>query len=121
MRKKILWMSRHQPHTRQIETLRNMFGEDTIIEQESRPFDDAHQIAKRYREGCYNDMVIVAPLSVIQVLCDEGIKMLWSENIEENDPSQIEFRGARGQGFRFVRFRRIKRVVLEFEDWWIGQ
>ena len=25
-------------------------------------------------------------------------------------------RGARGQGYRFVRFRRIKRVALEFED-----
>ena len=114
--KKILWMSRHKPHRRQIETLQNMFGGDMVVEQESRPFDDARQIAKRYREGGYNDMVIVAPLSVIQVLCNEGIRMLWSEAVEENDPSKIEFRGARGQGFRFVRFRRIKRVALEFED-----
>jgi hypothetical protein len=93
-----------------------MFGGDTIVEQESRPFDDARQIAKRYREGRYDDMVIVAPLSVIQVLCNEGIRMLWSEAVEENDLSKIEFRGARGQGFRFVQFRRIKRVLLEFED-----
>jgi hypothetical protein len=61
-------------------------------------------------------MVIVALLSVIAVLCNEGIRMLWSEAIEENDPAKIEFRGARGQGYRFVRFRRIKRVDLEFED-----
>ncbi|MFH1233743.1 MAG: hypothetical protein V1649_03810 [Patescibacteria group bacterium] len=61
-------------------------------------------------------MVIVAPLSVIQVLCNEGIRMLWSEAVEENDAFKIEFRGARGQGYRFVRFRRIKRVALEFED-----
>ena len=116
MGKKILWMSRHEPHRRQIETLRNTYGGDTIVEQESRPFDDARQIAKRFREGNYDDMVIVAPLSVIQVLCNEGIRMLWSEAVEENDPSKIEFRGARGQGFRFVRFRRIKRVALELED-----
>jgi predicted nucleic acid-binding protein len=116
MGKKILWMSRHEPHRRQIETLRNTYGGDTVVEQESRPFDDALQIAKRYREGHYDDMVIVAPLSVIQVLCNEGIRMLWSEAVEENDPSKVEFRGARGQGFRFVRFRRIKRVALEFED-----
>ena len=116
MGKKILWMSRHEPHRRQIETLRNTYGGDTIVEQESRPFDDARQIAKRFREGNYDDMVIVAPLSVIQVLCNEGIRMLWSEAVEENDPSKVEFRGARGQGFRFVRFRRIKRVALEFED-----
>ena len=114
--KRILWMSCHKPHPRQIETLRQMYGSDTIVEQEARPFDDARQIAKRFRESDYDDMVIVAPLSVITVLCTEGIKMLWSEAVEENDPAKIEFRGARGQGFRFVRFRRIKRVTLEFED-----
>ena len=114
--KRILWMSRHQPHKKQIETLRNMFGGDTVVDQESRPFDDARQIAKRFREGGYDEMVIVAPLSVIAVLCNEGIKMLWSEATEENDLSKVEFRGARGQGFRFVRFRHIKRVALVFED-----
>ena len=116
MAKRILWMSRHAPHRNQVEMLRNTYGGDTIVEQESRPFDDARQVAKRYRDGNYDDMVIVAPLSVIQVLCNEGISMLWSEAVEENDPSKVEFRGARGQGYRFVRFRRIKRVALEFED-----
>jgi hypothetical protein len=116
MANKILWMSRHKPHRKQIETLREMFDQDALVEQESRPFDDAHQIARRFREGGYDDMVIVAPLSVIQILCNEGIRMLWSEAVEENDPAKIEFRGARGQGYRFVRFRRIKRVALEFED-----
>jgi hypothetical protein len=113
---KILWMSRHKPHPRQIEALKSMYGQDAIIEQESNPFDDARQIARRYKNDKYDDMVIVAPLSVIQVLCNEGVRMLWSEAVEENDPTKIEFRGARNQGFRFVRFRRIKRVALEFED-----
>lgn len=116
MAKKILWMSRHAPHRRQVEELQQRYGQDTVVEQESRPFDDARQIAKRFLDGGYDDMVIVAPLSVIQVLCNEGIKMLWSEATEENDADKIEFRGARGQGYRFVRFRRIKRVALEFED-----
>lgn len=116
MGKKVLWMSRHTPHPRQVEVLKEMFGPDTVVEQEARPFDDARQIARRYQSGGFDEMVIVAPLSVIAVLCNEGIKMLWSEAVEENDPSKIEFRGARGQGFRFVRFRRIKRVALEFED-----
>ena len=114
--KKILWMSRHKPHSRQIETLREIYGKDVVVEQEACPFDDARQIARRFREGDYDDMVIVAPLSVIAVLCNEDIKMLWSEAIKENDQAKIEFRGARGQGYRFVRFRRIKCVALEFED-----
>jgi hypothetical protein len=61
-------------------------------------------------------MVIVVPLSVIQVLCNECIKMLWSEAAEENYSVKIKFRGVRGQGCRFVLFRRIKCVTLEFED-----
>lgn len=109
-------MSRHEPHTKQVEALRVMFGQDVLIEQESRPFDDARQIGNRYRRGRYDDMVIVAPLSVIAVLCGERINPLWSESVEEDDPSKIDYRGARNQGFRFVRFRRIIRVALEFAD-----
>ncbi|MDP2668755.1 MAG: hypothetical protein Q8P07_02880 [bacterium] len=116
MAKRILWMSRHAPHRSQIEALREMYGNDTAVEQEAKPFDDARQVARRFREGGYDDIVIVAPLSVTAVLCNEGIRMLWSEAVEENDPSKIEFHGARGQGFRFVRFRRIKRFAIEFED-----
>ena len=104
---KVLWMSRHTPTDRQITALKEMFGEETVVDQESRPFDDARQVARRYRDGGYDDMGVVAPLSVIQVLCKEGIKPLWSEAVEENNPSRIEFRGARGQGYRFDRFRRI--------------
>ena len=114
--KKILWMSRHTPGVSQLTALRQMFGHDVVVEQEARPFDDARQIARRYRGGGYDDLVVVAPLSVLAVLCTEGLKPLWSEAAEENDPTKIEFRGARGQGYRFVRFRRVKRVALEFED-----
>ena len=116
MPKRILWMSRHKPHPRQIGVLHDMYGADAIIDQEPRPFDDARWIAQRFRDGNYDEMVIVAPLSVIQILCNEKIPMLWSEAIQEDDPDKIEFLGARGQGFRFVCFRRIKRVALEFED-----
>jgi hypothetical protein len=116
MAKKVLWMSRHRPHPRQISALQALYGDDVIIKREPRPFDDAHEIAHRFREGRFDTMVVVAPLSVIAVLCTEGIRMLWSESVEENDPKKIDFYGARNQGFRFVRFRRIKRVALEFED-----
>ena len=95
--KKILWMSRHKPHPRQIETFREMYSKDVVLKQESRPFYDARVVARRFREGGFDDMVIVAPLPVIAVLCNERLKMLNSEAIEKNDPVKIEFRGARGQ------------------------
>jgi hypothetical protein len=93
-----------------------MFGEEVTVEQEARPFDDARQIVRRYRSSGYDDMVVVAPLSVISVLCQEGVRPLWSEATEENDPQRVEFRGTRGQGYRFNRFRRIKEVRIVFED-----
>ena len=33
MAKRILWMSRHKPHHRQIEALRELYGEDAVIER----------------------------------------------------------------------------------------
>ncbi len=116
MPKRVLWMSRHRPVERQLQALHAMFGADTVVEVEPRPFDDARQIARRYEEGGFHDLVVVAPLSVLAVLCAEGLKPLWSQMVEENDPKRIEVRGARGQGFRFDRFRRVKRVAVEFED-----
>lgn len=113
---KVLWVSRHRPHASQLEALRERYGRDVMVDLEPRPFDDARFIAQRFREGGYSDMVIAAPLSVIQVLCNEQIPMLWSEAVPENNTKLVEFRGARGQGYRFVRFRRIKRVVMEFAD-----
>lgn len=113
---KVLWVSRHRPTPSQLEALRERYGRDVVIDLEPRPFDDARWIAQRFREGGYNDMIIVAPLSVIQVLCQERIPMLWSEAALESNANLIEFRGARGQGYRFVRFRRIKQVVIEFAD-----
>ncbi len=109
-------MSRHKPHVRQVAALRTMFGSDVVVEQEPQPFDDARDIARRFRLGRFDDLVVVAPLSVLAVLCQQGIHPLWAECVEENNPRNIDFRGARGQGFRFVRFRRVKELRLVFED-----
>jgi len=114
--KKIVWMSQHRPSASQIAALRGMFGDDVQVVLDPNPFDDAREIAARFRRGGFDDMVVVCPLSVLDHLCRAGIRPLWSEAAEENDPRKIEFRGARGQGFRFVRFRRVRRVAIEFED-----
>ncbi len=109
-------MSRHPVHLNQMAALRTMFGNDVVVEQERRPFDDAREIVRRFWSGRFDDLVVIAPLSVLAVLCQEGIRPLWSECVEENDKSKIDFRGARGQGFRFVRFRRVVELRLVFED-----
>ena len=112
---KILWMSRHRPLSSQVVELKHHFGEGVVVEQDPRPFDNAEVVARRFKEGGFDDMVVVAPLSVIDHLCRMGLKPLWAEMIEETDPRKIEVR-ARNTGYRFSRFRRVKSVRLEFEE-----
>jgi len=112
---KILWVSRHRPLPCQIAELKRLFGTEVEIAQDSRPFDSAETIAARFREGRYGEMVVVAPLSVIAKLCELGIRPLWAEMriAGPGEPADLEYNGRR---YRFVRFRRIVALRLEFEE-----
>ena len=113
---KILWMSRHKPVLSQIKELQKLFGTDVVVEQDPRPFDSAEQIVKRYKVGNYQDIVVVAPLSVLAKMCELGLKPLWADAAEETNERRIEYRGARGKGFRFIGFKRVSRIELVFEE-----
>lgn len=113
--KKILWMSRHAPLASQLAELRRLFDDETVVEQDARPFDSAEQIAARYRNGGYDDLVVVAPLSVLGRLVDLGIKPMWAEMEQVTDPARAEV-SARDRHYRFARFRRVKALRLEFEE-----
>jgi hypothetical protein len=111
--KKILWISRHKPLPSQILELAKIFGEVKII-QDSQPFSGADEIVKRFKDGKFDEMVVVAPLSVIAKLTEKGIKPLWAEmrQVPEKEAEVI----VSGRGYRFVKFRRIKTVKIEFEE-----
>ena len=111
--KKILWMSRHPWLKSQEEALRRIFGE-VILEQISTPFMSAEKVLEIYKQGGYDEMVIVAPLSVIAKITEMGIRPLWAEmEIVPKEEAEVE---AAGKYYRFQRFRRIKEVKMEFED-----
>jgi len=133
---KILWLSRHKPLPLQEAWLIERFGVHTRIEQDPNPFSGADDIVQRFEEGEYDEMVVVAPLSVIAQLVQRGIKPLWAEmqllhtKPEGEEPCE-EYNGdsdtilfgsdyTSGQKiarhFRFVTFKRISRVVMEFEE-----
>jgi hypothetical protein len=107
-------MSRHPCLPSQLKGLRGLFGQEVEVVKDGRPFDSAEEIAARYREGGYDDIVVVAPLSVIKQLLDLSIKPLWADMEEVPSPEAEVV--ARGRGFRFARFRRIVGLSLEFED-----
>ena len=114
MGKKILWLSRHNPLPSQISELKRIFGKDVEVVIDPQPFDNAEDIALRFKNGGYDEMVVVAPLSVIQRLTELGIKPLWAEmkrvSKEEAETS------VSGRYYKFIKFKRIKGIKIEFEE-----
>lgn len=116
---KILWMSRHVPLASQEAELARLFGGDIVVEQDPRPFSSAEDIAARYRAGGYDDLVVVAPLSVLARLVDLDLKPLWAEmTLVGRGEAEVTMprRNGRTDYYRFDRFRRVKALRLEFEE-----
>lgn len=111
---RIIWFSRHPALPSQITELQRVFGEDVELLQDPNPFSSAEEVVRRFRSLNGDDMVVVAPLSVLGRLCDLGLKPLWAE-MEQVPPEQAEVIAA-GRGYRFIRFRRVKQLVLKFEE-----
>ena len=111
--KKILWLSRHKPLPSQIAELNRVFGDIELV-IDSNPFSNAIDIAKRFRDGGYDEMVVVAPLSVISHLTNMGIKPLWAEM--KQCPVEEAETEVSGRYYRFIEFKRIKGIKIEFEE-----
>ncbi len=111
--KKILWMSQHDPLPSQISALERIFGEVEVV-KDPRPFSSAEDIVSRYRTGRYDDIVVVAPLSVIGKIVELGVRPLWAQ-MDQVPLDQAET-SAKGRGYRFNRFLRVKVLRLEFEE-----
>ncbi len=108
---RLAWISRHAPLPSQIAA----FGPGVEIIRDARPFDSAETIARRVAELRCDDLMVVAPLSVISRLCDLGLKPLWAamQQVAPDDP-RCEVAAA-GRGYRFRGWRRVSRIAMEFE------
>ena len=112
--KKVLWISRHPMHGIQICALQRMFGADVKLVSGTRPFDSAEKIVERFRKGGFDDVIVVAPLSVLTRMVDLGLRPLWSE-AEIVSRERADW-NVRDRFYRFTRFRRVRRLVLEFDE-----
>ena len=72
-RTRILWVSRHEPKSGQWKALRLAFGKVDLT-RDARPFDSAADIVERFRRGEYDDMIVVAPLDVLNALVEAGFE-----------------------------------------------
>jgi len=117
--KAIYWVSQHDLTPSQKKALASC-----RVVKDPRPFANADQIVKRYRESGCEDMIVVAPLSVLQALVKKGIRPVWAEMVETS-PGDGEVclgghaaTGSFGAGrwVKFKRFLRVRNVNVEFED-----
>lgn len=122
MAKKILWLSQHRPLRVQIERLQNRFGSDVRVEVDTDTFTNAEELVTRFRRGGYDDWVVVAPLSVVGRMCDLCAElnlpkplMAHMEQIYGTAKGQADLQ-YRGRSYKFVGFRRVERLALEFGE-----
>jgi hypothetical protein len=114
----VVWFSRHTPTARQRAELTRLFpGSRLILDREV--FRDAEDVVDRFHAAHGDEMVIVAPLSVVQALLERGIRPLWAE-MEQCRLGAAEVtmpcRDGRVDYYRFVRFRRVVAVEMRFEE-----
>lgn len=112
--KRIVWVSQHRMNPIHWGALRRMFGQDVQVVEDPRPFDNAETIVRRVREGGYDDCIVVAPYSVLTRMVDLGLKPLWSEAEQVFDSAKADW-SVKNRMYRFLRFKRVKRLVLEFD------
>ena len=108
MAKKVLWLSRHKPLPTQHYTLQRMFGKDVEVAQDVSPFLSVGDILVRYKTGGYDDVVVVATLSMLDKLVHMGVRPLWAE-MEQVGKGKC-------RSYRFRRFRRVMGLEMKFED-----
>jgi hypothetical protein len=114
MLKKILWLSRHNPLPAQVMELQRIFG-DVTITVDDKPLSSAEDVIQRM-EG-YDEVVMVAPLSIISKVVEYGVKPLFADmqridRVEDKDRDTE----AGGRCYRFNGFKRIVGVKIELED-----
>lgn len=99
---KVLWVSRHTILAVQRSALKTIFGPDVEIVPDARPFDSAEKIAERFRTGGYDDLAIVAPLTVVKSLTEAGVQPLLSVSKKRNGK------------MKFIEFKRVTDVQIKY-------
>lgn len=117
---KILWLSRHIPQEKQVEALKEKFGNDIKIVQKSislnnNPYLGANEVEELLQEIGAIEMVGVLPIAHVAQLTKRNIKpiraiMTRTPTGKMLDNGEIEYE------FVFEKFERILKVEIVSED-----
>lgn len=107
--KVIAWFSRHAPLPVQLAELDRLFP-GHVLRRDIDPFADADVVVERLRAMGAEEVVIVAPLSVLQALTERGIRPLRA--VMEECPGPERHLTSGGRSWRFLRFERVLGVKI---------
>lgn len=110
---RVVWLSRHKPLGKQARELERLFGPVELI-HDPESFTTADKIVEKFRKSGADEMVIVAPLSVIDQLVQRGIRPLYAEMTQVHE-GQYDV-DVNGRKFIFQRFTRIVGIKVEKEE-----
>ena len=113
----IAWVSQHAMAPVQMGALKRMYGDDVEVVQVSRQFNfqNAETIVRELREQGFDDSIVVAPYSVLDRMCQLGLRPLWAEAEQVFGQTPADW-SVKGRHYRFTGYKRVKRLVLELED-----
>lgn len=107
------WLSRHRPLPAHVAALDRLFGPGIRILVDPDPFADADEVLARFRASGAEEIVLVAPLTVIAALCARGVtplRAVMTPIPQASDPwTDVE---EKGRAYRFSHFERILEVRL---------
>ncbi len=118
MPKKIVWMSRHAPTPSQVRELDRRYpNHDFIVD--GRPFSDAAEIVKRFRAVGGDEMIVVAPWTVINEIVKQGVHPLIARmervSCQSKDAEVVLGTGKKRRCQRFLRFERCSGFDMKLE------
>lgn len=115
--KKVLWFSRHKPMEFQIPILRKVFGEDMVLEQRigNDAYMSAEKILQYMKDNYFDEIIMVAPLSVMAKVIELGIRPIKADVIEVKSALGATFT-YNGRHYKFIKFVRVVRLELVTED-----
>lgn len=105
---RIFWVSRHSPLATQKEALERRFPGHTLI-IDPKPFDGVDDILARYKSVGADEMVVVAPWTVIRQLTKRGLSPIIANMKQVKSAKEAEVTmgsPAKPRHYRFSHFER---------------
>jgi hypothetical protein len=114
---RVVWMSRHSPTLSQLTELGRIYPQHELI-FDTRAFDSADQIVQRFKEVKGDELVVVAPWSVIRAIIKAGVRPIHAEMQQvpcDGPDAEVIVQGTRRRCYKFVSFSRCTSVALTLE------